>query len=60
MAEGGEVVEGADGTDMAALYILSHGKNAIGNRIYGFMGLPSKTSDWMVEWSGYPLDYYDY
>ena len=39
MAEG---AEGADGTDMAAIYILSHGKNAIGNRLYGFMGLRSK------------------
>ena len=59
-AEGGEGAEGADGTDVAAIYILSHDKNTIGNRLYGFMGLPSKMSDGMVEWSGYPLDSYDY
>ena len=52
--------EEANGTDMAAIYILSHCMNAIGNRLYVFMGLPSKMSDWMVEWSGYPLDSYDY
>ena len=49
VAEEGKVAEGADGTDMAAIYILSYGKNAIGNRLYGFMGLRSKMSDWM-EW----------
>ena len=35
-----------------------------GNRLYGFMRLRSKMSEWMewsgVEWSGYPLDCYDY
>ena len=46
---------------MAAIYIdrwFGH----YGNRLYGFMGLRSKMSDWMdgVEWSGYPLDCYDY
>ena len=28
-----------------------------GNRLYGFMGLQSKMSEWMGEWmDGYPLD----
>ena len=34
-----------------------------GNRLYGFMGLRSKMSEWMdgwMEWTGYPLDCYDY
>ena len=48
------MAEGADGTDMAARYILSRGKNAIGNRLYGFMGLRSNMWEWVsgVEWSG--------
>ena len=54
------MAEGADLTDMvlAAIYMLSYGKNTIGNRLYGFMGLRSKMSDWMGD--GYPLDCYDY
>ena len=28
-------------------YIFSYGYNTIGNRLYGFMGLQSKMSDWM-------------
>ena len=47
MAEGGEVVEGADGTDMAAILILLHFQHTIGNRLYGFMELRSKMCEWM-------------
>ena len=47
------MAEGADWTDIAAIYILSYGKNTFGNRLYGFLGLPSKMSDWIGEWSGY-------
>ena len=38
------MTEGAEWTDIAAIYILSYGKNTFGNRLYGFLGLPSKMS----------------
>ena len=41
---GAGVTEGAEWTDIAAIYILSYGKNTFGNRLYGFLGLPSKMS----------------
>ena len=44
----------------ATASILAIVRSLHGNRLNGFMGLPSKMSDWMVEWSGYPLDSYDY
>ena len=47
--EEGWGVEGADGTDMAAILILLHFQNTIGNRLYGFMELRSKMCEWM-EW----------
>ena len=46
------MTEGADGTDLAAIYIMSYGKNTIENRLYGFLGFPIKMTDWMGEWSG--------
>ena len=39
-----EVAEGADETDVVAIYILSYGENTMGKG-YGFMGLLSKISD---------------
>ena len=47
------MTEGAEWTDIAAIYILSYGKNTFRKRLYGFLGLPSKMSDWIGEWSGY-------
>ena len=51
------MTEGAEWTDIAAIYIFSYGKNTMGNRLYGFNWLPSKMSG---EWSGYPLYCFDY
>ena len=42
------MAEGADGTDMAAIHILSYGLEHHENRLYGFMGLLSKKSEWVM------------
>ena len=58
---GAERTEGTEEDEGAFIHVvrwLGHH----GNRLYGFMGLQSKMWDWVsgVEWSGYPLDCYDY
>ena len=62
-AVGAEGVEGAEEDKGAAIYILLDGLGHHGNRLYCFMRLGSKmltgVDGWM-EWSGYPLDCYDY
>ena len=62
-AEGAESAEGSKGLrwlrgltgliSLLYIHILSYGKNTFGNKLYGFLGLPSKMSDWIGEWSGY-------
>ena len=52
--------EGAEEDEGAAICILLNGLGHHWNRLYGFMRLQSKMSEWMGEWSGYPLDCYDY
>ena len=47
-AEEDEVDEGDDGADVAATYILSYGLEHHGNRLYGYMGLLSKMSEWVM------------
>ena len=52
-----EVAEGADETDVVAIYILSYGENTI---VIGYMAL---WGFWSKSWTGldgYPLDCYDY
>ena len=52
-----EVVEGADGNDVASKYIVTWLEHH-GNKPYGVMGLLSKKSGDGLD--GYPLDCYDY
>ena len=44
----------------AAIYLMLDGLGHHGNRLYGFMGLPSKQSEWngLDGMDGYPLDDY--
>ena len=59
-AVGAEGVEGAEEDKGAAIYILLDGLGHHGNRLYCFMRLGSKMWTGVGEWSGYPLDCYDY
>ena len=47
--EGVEGVQGVEGFDVAAMYIVIWFGHH-GNRLYGYMGLRSKMSDWMDGW----------
>ena len=54
-AFGSKRAMGAEGAkdDEGAVRWLGHHSN----RLYDFMGLLSKMSEWVTGWTGYPLDY---
>ena len=59
-AEEDEGADRADGTDVAATYILSYGLEHHENRLYGNMGLLSKKSEWVKEFGGINLKAFDH
>ena len=56
------MAKGADGTDVASIYLLSYSWNTIGIGYMAIWGrLLNKMSEWMDGWvTGYSLDCYDY
>ena len=59
--EGAERCEGAEEDEGAAIYILLDGYDTMGIGYIALWGFGAKSgTGWVMEWSGYPLDCYDY
>ena len=60
-AEGAIGAEGAEEDEGAAIYILLDGYDTMGIGYIALWGFGAKSgTGWVMEWSGYPLDCYDY
>ena len=58
--EGAMGAEGAEEDEGAAIYILLDGYDTMGIGYIALWGFGAKSGTGWMEWSGYPLDCYDY